>query len=65
MTADDAVIRTLVSRIQDLEQRMDELQRNQVSWCVRTAHLQGSFPRRSPDGAFRYSQPVITLRSPR
>jgi hypothetical protein len=60
---DDAVIRKLVSRIEDLERQLDQIQSNQLAWKVRTAHLQGSFPRRSPDGAFRYSQPIMTLRS--
>jgi hypothetical protein len=63
MTEDDRIIRSLVNRIQELEQRMDELQRHQVGWKVRTAHLPGAFPRRSPDGAFRYSQPIMTVRS--
>jgi hypothetical protein len=65
MTTDDAVIRALVSRIEDLEHRLDEVQRNQVAWKVRTAHLQGAFPRQSPDGVFRYSQPLVTVGLPR
>jgi hypothetical protein len=65
MTDDDRIIRALTVRIQDLEQRLDELEKSSVSWRVRTAHLPGAFPRRSPDGAFRYSWPILTLRSPR
>jgi hypothetical protein len=60
---DDEIIASLARRIADLEARLDEVQRHQISWRVRTAHLAGTFPRRSPDGAFRYSQPIMTLRS--
>jgi hypothetical protein len=64
MTADDAVIRTLVSRIQDLEQRMDELQRHQVSWRIRGVPVQGAYnPRQLPDWpGLRISQPLETRR---
>ena len=62
---DDEIIASLARRIADLEARLDEIQRHQIGWKVRTAHLTGTFPRRSPDGAFRYSQPIMTLRSPR
>jgi hypothetical protein len=60
---DDEIIASLARRIADLEARLDEIQRHQVAWKVRTAHLRGSFPRHSPDGRFRYSQPLVTTRS--
>jgi hypothetical protein len=58
MTDDDRVIRALVARIECLERQLAELQQP-----PRTALLQGSFPRYSPDRAVRYTQPLVTVRS--
>jgi hypothetical protein len=65
MTEDDRIIRALTVRIRNLERRLDELEKSSVSWHIRTAHLAGTFPRQSPDGVFKYSQPLVTTVWPR
>jgi hypothetical protein len=61
---DDAVIRKLVSRIEDLERRLDELQRHSVTWRIRGTPVQGLYPRRHRDWPnLHISQPLVTVRS--